>query len=199
MSSTAEPASNPRRPWRTLSSRLAFESGKWLAVERRTVETPAGEVITDWLWLKTPDYVNIVPVTPEGEFLCFRQDKYGIETTSLAPVGGYIEPGEQPLAAAQRELLEEMGCQAVTWLSLGNYQVDPNRGVAIGHLYLALGARQVAEKSSDDLEEQELLRLTRSEVEAALDRGEFKVLAWAACFAFALRCLENLPPASPPD
>ena len=38
-----------------------------------------------------------------------------------------------------------------------------------------------------DLEEQELVLLTRSEMEDALDRGEFKVLAWAAALAFALR------------
>jgi hypothetical protein len=42
-------------------------------------------------------------------------------------------------------------------------------------------------RNADDLEEQELILLTRMEVEAALDRGDFKVLAWAASIAFALR------------
>ena len=47
----------------------------------------------------------------------------------------------------------------------------------------------VEESSADDLEEQELLLLTRAEIEAALESGEIKVLAWAAAVAFALRRL----------
>jgi 8-oxo-dGTP pyrophosphatase MutT (NUDIX family) len=177
--------------WRTHSRRKVFETGKWLSVELRQVESPSGHIIEDWPWVKTPDYVNVVPVNEAGEFLCFRQDKYAFDQLTLAPVGGYIEPGEDPLPAAQRELLEEMGCCAEQWLPLGSYWVDPNRGVAVGHLFLALGVRKVTERNADDLEQQELLRLTRDEVEAALDAGEFKVLAWAANMTMALRALDR--------
>jgi ADP-ribose pyrophosphatase len=179
------------RTWKTLSSRKVFESGKWVSVDLRDVETPDGKVIKDWPWVKTPDYVNVLPVTAEGEFLCFRQDKYAFDTLGLAPVGGYMEPGEAPLEAAKRELLEEMGCTAEEWISLGSYWVDPNRGVAVGHLFLALGARKVTERDADDLEQQEMLNLSRAELEAALDAGEFKVLAWAANMVFALRVLDK--------
>ena len=172
--------------WKTLSAKPVYSSGKWLSVEDRTVETPGGQTIEHWPWVITPDYVNVLAVTPEGKYLVFRQGKYGLEGQSLAPVGGYIEPGEDPLSAAQRELLEETGCAAGDWLHLGRFLVDPNRGVAQGDLYLARGARQVAERSADDLEEQHLLFLDRAELEAALRAGEFKVLAWAANIAFAL-------------
>ena len=47
----------------------------------------------------------------------------------------------------------------------------------------------VAESIVDDLEEQQLLRLSRLQVEAALEAGEIKVLAWAAAVTFALRRL----------
>jgi ADP-ribose pyrophosphatase len=67
--------------------------------------------------------------------------------------------------------------------------VDPNRGIATGHLFLARHARFVAPPNADDLEEQELLLLTREEIETALECGEIKVLAWAATVAFALRHL----------
>ena len=91
--------------------------------------------------------------------------------------------------AAQRELLEETGHEATDWLSLGSYLVDPNRGMATGHLFLARGAHYVTPRDADDLEEQELLLLTREEIESALEKGEIKVLAWAAAVAFALRYL----------
>ena len=131
----------------------------------------------------------MVAVTEDEHFLCFRQVKYGVEGTTLGIVGGYINEGEAPLAAAQRELLEETGYKAPDWLSLGSYIVDPNRGFASGHLFLARQARYVAPRNADDLEEQELLLLTREEIESALEKGEIKVLAWAATVAFALRHL----------
>lgn len=173
-------------PWKTLARRTILDHSKFLAVEEHTVALPDGRTIPDWPWIITPDYINVVAVTEAGEFLCFRQTKYSVAGTSLAPVGGYLEPGEVPLATAQRELLEETGYEAPDWISLGAYPVDGNRGAGIAHFFLAQGARPVAARAADDLEEQELLLLTRREVEVALAQGEFKVLGWAAVVALAL-------------
>jgi ADP-ribose pyrophosphatase len=178
--------------WRTHTRRKVFDAGKWVSVELRTVETPSGLVIEDWPWIKTPDYINVVALTPEGKFICFRQDKYAFDTLILALVGGYIEPDEVPLAAAKRELLEETGCSADEWTSLGEYLVDPNRGVAVGHLFLARNARQVAARDADDLENQELLYLSREEIENSLDKGAFRVQAWTLAVALSLRVLDRL-------
>jgi ADP-ribose pyrophosphatase len=173
--------------WKTLSRRTVLECGKFLSVEARTVQLPDGRVIDDWPWVIAPDYVNIAAVTEEGAFLCFRQVKYAIEGTSLAPVGGYLEPDEDPLAAAQRELLEETGYEADDWFHLGSYPVDGNRGLGTAHLYLARDARRMREPDADDLEEQELLVLSREELERALDAGAFKLLPWVTAVALALR------------
>ena len=179
------------KPWKTLSRQTILDLGKFLAVENHTVELPDGRVISDWPWIITPDYVNVAAITEAGEFLCFRQTKYAVNGISLAPVGGYLEPGEEPLAAAQRELLEETGYEASDWIGLGHYSVDGNRGAGIAHLFLAQGARWVRNLEADDLEEQELLRLSRTEVEAALAAGQFKVLAWAAVMALALQVIRR--------
>lgn len=172
--------------WRTLSRRPVLDLGKFLRVEVHAVELPDGRVIDNWPWAITPDYVNVVAITPEGEYLLFRQTKYVLDGLSLAPVGGYMEPGEEPLAAAQRELREETGFEADEWLALGDYWVDANRGVARAYFFLARGAHPVTEPVSDDLEEQVLVRLARQEVVDALRAGEFKTLPWAANVAIAL-------------
>jgi ADP-ribose pyrophosphatase len=173
--------------WKTRERRKVLDYGKWLVVEDHTVELPDGKVITGWPWIITPDYVNVLAESEDGRFLCFEQVKYGIQGTSYAPVGGYIEPGEEPLSAARRELREETGYEADEWIDLGTYLVDPNRGVSTGHLYLARGAYPVTERYADDLEEQHLLLLTRAELDEALAAGKFKVLAWAACIIMALQ------------
>ncbi|MCB9153921.1 MAG: NUDIX hydrolase [Caldilineae bacterium] len=174
------------QPWKTLSRRTILNHSKYLAVEEHAVELPDGRVIPDWPWIITPDYVNVAAMDSDGRFLVFRQNKYGIDGTSFAPVGGYLEPGEDPLAAARRELLEETGYAADDWIDLGHYVVGGNRGIATGYLYLARVARRVAEPDADDLEEMELLLLSRDEVETALKAGEFKVLSWATAMALAL-------------
>ena len=173
--------------WKTLSRQVLLKHSKFLTVENHTVELPDGRVIEDWPWVITPDFVNVLAVTQGGEFLVFRQAKYGIEGTSLAPVGGYIEPGEDPLSAAKRELLEETGYKAQKWLSLGRYRVDSNRGAGSAHFYFALQAEKVNDVDSDDLEEQHLLLLNVTEIEAALMSFQFKVLPWTAIVAMALQ------------
>ncbi len=174
------------QPWKTLASERVAEFGKYLTVERRTIELPDGRTIPDWPWLIMPDYINVVAVTDDDQFICFRQVKYAVEGTSLAVVGGYLEPGEEPLAAAQRELREETGYEADEWISLGRYAVDANRGAGTGHSFLARGAQYVGGLIADDLEEQELLLLSRTEVETALANGEFKVMPWTTAVALAL-------------
>ncbi|MCB0235591.1 MAG: NUDIX domain-containing protein, partial [Anaerolineae bacterium] len=94
------------QPWKTLARRTILNHSKYLSVEEHEVLLPDGRIIPDWPWIVTPDYANVVAVTEAGQFLVFRQNKYAVDGTSLAPVGGYLEPGEDPFAAAQRELLE---------------------------------------------------------------------------------------------
>ncbi len=175
--------------WKTLSRETVLDRGKFLRVEDHTVQLPDGRVIEQWPWVISPDFINVVAVTETGEFLCFHQVKYAVEGETLATVGGYLEPGEEPLAAAQRELLEETGYAATEWIELGHYRVDANRGAGTAHFFLALQARHVTKRDADDLEEQHLLHLTRAELEAALDAGQFKALPWAAIVALALRHL----------
>lgn len=181
----------PLRIWQTLSRTPLLTLGKFLTVESHTVKLPDGQVIPDWAWLTIPSAAIVLPCTPEGRFLVFRQTKYAVEGTSLAPVGGMLEPDESPQDAAKRELLEEMGCEAEDWVNLGSYILDPNRGIATMHLFLALNARQVAVPDSDDLEDQEMLSLSREELQTALSAGEFKILAWAACVSMALGYLDS--------
>lgn len=178
------------RPWKTLSRKTVLNYSKYLTVESHTVELPDGRVISDWPWLITPDFVIAVAITQESKFVLFRQTKYAIEGTSLAPVGGLIELGEDPLAAAKRELMEETGYEAAEWIDLGHYRVDGNQGAGTAHLFLAKEACRIMQSTSDDLEEQELLLMSRSEVERALLAGEFKVLAWATAVSLALQRLE---------
>jgi ADP-ribose diphosphatase len=177
--------------WKTTNKRTVLQNGKFLTVEYHTVELPDGQIIDDWSWVITPDFINVVLIDTEGKFVLFRQTKYAIDGISLAPVGGYVEANENPLAAAKREVMEETGYEAQEWIDLGNYRVDANRGAGTAYAFLAIGAKKVAEPNADDLEEQELVLLNRAEVEQALFKGEFKVLPWTSLVALSLLYLDK--------
>ncbi|HZW03880.1 MAG TPA: NUDIX hydrolase [Anaerolineaceae bacterium] len=179
------------QPWNTLHRQTVLYTGPFLTVEMHHVQLPDGRILSDWPWIITPDFINILVETDEGLYPIFRQTKYAVEGETLAPVGGYIEPGEDPLTAAQRELREELGCEALDWVPLGQYAIDGNRGNGTAHLFLARKARRVAEPCADDLEEQEIALLNRAALEEALDSGQFRVVPWATVVALGLRAIDR--------
>ncbi|MDF1515764.1 MAG: NUDIX hydrolase [Anaerolineae bacterium] len=177
-------------PWETLSRRIILDHSRYLIVESHDILLPDGRRIADWPWIITPDFVTVIVVNANGEFVLFRQTKYAVQGESLAPAGGYLEPGEFPLTAAKRELLEEVGYTSNNWTYLGSYPVDGNRGSGIAHIYLAVDAIPVCGDTplpvSDDLEEQEIVLLSLAEVFQALMDQQFKVLPWVAAVSMAL-------------
>jgi ADP-ribose pyrophosphatase len=177
------------KKWKTLSKETILSTNKFLTVEKHSVQLPDGKIIPDWQWVITPDFTNVVAITSEYKFITIRQYKYGLDGISLSPVGGYMESGEDPLESAKRELLEETGFIADKWISIGRGITDSNRGCGTAYFFLATEAHKLSEPNSGDLEEQEILFLTKEEVSDALDRGEFKTLPWATCVALALRKL----------
>ena len=174
------------KPWRCVDRREVFSQPPWLRMETHRVRLPNGAEIPDWLWVDTPDFINVVPVLADGRYVCFRQQKYAVEGITLGIVGGYLEPGEDPAGAARRELREETGYVSDAWRSLGSYAIDGNRGCGRGHLFLAETCRKVAEPAADDLEDLEPVILDREEMIRAVRAGEFGVMPWTAAVALAL-------------
>jgi ADP-ribose pyrophosphatase len=180
------------RQWKTLKKETILDHSKFLKVEKHTIELPNGKIIDDWPWIASPDYILVLPMTNRKTLLLLHQTKYAVEGTSLAPVGGYLEPGEDALAAAKRELREETGCEAAEWISLGSYPNNGNHGGGNGYLFLALNAHKVGEPIIDDLEEMELVELSIEEVEQKLLRSEVKVMGWVAMIAMGILYLKSL-------
>jgi len=187
-------AAKTLRPWKTLERRLVHDHGKFLKVENHVVELPDGRVIDDWAWVIIQDAVIILARTHEGQFLCFRQTKYAVDGITYAPIGGLMEASEDALSAAQRELQEETGYTSQNWIALGSYALDSNRGGNTTHFFLALNAELTDLTVQDDLEDQELLYLSLTELQDAFFEGKFKILPLAAGIAFSLNYLNSLQP-----
>jgi ADP-ribose pyrophosphatase len=177
--------------WKTVRKKTILDFNKFLRVEQHVIELPDGSIIDDWPWVISPDFALVLAVTDRNTLLLFRQVKYAVNGVSFAPVGGYLEPGEDSLIAAERELREEMGCEAGEWISLGSFPSNGNHGGGNGHLFLALNAHKICEPIIDDLEEMEVVELSIEELEQKLLEGEVKVLGWIAHLALGMLYLKK--------
>jgi len=172
------------KAWQTIKDKELLVADPWIRVSRQEVLLPDGRIISDYYQVKMQEFVTIVALTPEGKVITTWQYKHGIGKASVAVPGGFIKPGEEPLAAAKRELREETGCEADEWASLGAYVCNASYGCGKAHYFLAWGARKVGEPIPDDLEEMEFHLLDPEEIFKAISDG--RVVAMGAVLAFAM-------------
>lgn len=173
-------------PWRVLDRRLLVSAPPWMQVIQERVQLPSDKIIDDFYRVVLPEFAVAVPVTDDKKFILVRGYKHGLGRVTLSPPAGLLDAREEPLHAAQRELLEETGYAAADWRCLGKFVVDGNRQCGTMHLFSARSAHLVAEPVEDESEELKIELLDRTEVLAALSRGEFGTLAGASAIALAL-------------
>ena len=94
--------------WRVLSKEELFRR-PWLTVRRDKVELPDGRVHSEYYVLHYPTWVNVIAETDDGRLILERQYRHGLGIMSTEICAGVAEKGEEPLAAAKRELQEETG------------------------------------------------------------------------------------------
>lgn len=137
-------------PWPVTASRTVY-SNRWITVEDQQVTMPDGRAGQYGVVTMVNDSVFIVAVTDADEILFVDIDRHTVGRTLEVPAGG--TDGDDPLDAAQRELLEETGYAAADWVRLGG--MDALNGVcrAPEHVYLARRLTAARDAGHDQNEE----------------------------------------------
>lgn len=172
--------------WTITKSRLLIDRSPWLRVWEQNVALPNGSRIEGYLLTEARDYAMIFALTEDGRVPLVRQYKHGIGQVVYELPAGYLDGQEEPLACAQRELLEETGYGCEHWQSLGSLVIDSNRGNTRTHLFLGTGARYVAAPRLDETENLTCTLHTPSELRDMVRRGEIQGLATVAGILLAL-------------
>jgi len=125
--------------------KLIYSTGKYNVVLKQPQPNK------DHLVLRSPDVVHILPVTTEGQVVFLRQARYGAGCRVLeAPAGG-IDAGEDAIAAARRELREELGYECDDMTRVGTPGAFSSPGVLSERstLVVARGCRETTNKHED--------------------------------------------------
>lgn len=127
----------------------------------------------DFYVLETRDWVNIIPVTPQGDVVMVRQFRHGVREVTLEIPGGIVDhEAEDPKDAAARELLEETGYRAPEIVHLGTVQAQPALQNNYCHTYLALSAVEVAAPAPDAGEDLRVVKFPLDDVPRRIRTGE---------------------------
>lgn len=158
-------------PWIQLASTILVDRW-WMTLRVDRVQIPGGPTLDEYHVAEYPDWACVLALTDAGDAVMVEQYRYGIDRVLLELPAGAIDPGEEPLAAAQRELLEETGYRARQWRRLGQLAVEPGRHTNYGHLYVALGCEKVAEPDLDATEDLRLRQIPAGSLVRHVEAGD---------------------------
>ena len=153
-----------------ISSKIVF-SGRLLKIRVDGVRLPDGhesvrEVIVH------PGAVAMVPLLDDRHVLLVRQWRHAAGTALLEIPAGTLDPGEDPKACAERELMEEVGYRPGKLTSL--YATNLAPGYSSEKLNVFLAEELTPEKLAHDEDERlEVVSLSWDEIDEMLLRCEF--------------------------
>ncbi len=94
--------------------------------------------------------VVILPVDRDNRVWFVRQYRHAVGDTLLELPAGTLEPQETPEACAQRELQEEIGMRASTWVDLGRFYSAPGYTSEVMVAFLARGLEPASLPRDED-------------------------------------------------
>jgi 8-oxo-dGTP pyrophosphatase MutT (NUDIX family) len=157
--------------WQVLEDRPLIER-HWLTVREQRIGLPHGGTIEAFHLIEGPHWGAVLALTDDARVVLVRQYRHGSGGISVELPAGVIEPGEEPLEAVRRELVEETGYSAGDWRPLLSAQTEPARHTTRAHFFFASGAKPVAEPELDASEQIETFTVPAPELFELIERGE---------------------------
>ncbi|HIU63855.1 MAG TPA: NUDIX hydrolase [Candidatus Avacidaminococcus intestinavium] len=172
-----------------ISTEKIFE-GKLLKLDKDMVLLPNGKQATREL-IRHPGAAAILAITNEQKIIFVEQYRHPVGSVVLEIPAGKIDPGEDPLTCAKRELSEETGFSAKKWHKLTSIATTPGFTDEVIHLYLAKELVYTGQHTDND-EFIEIKSFTLSEIITMISEGLiYDAKTLCALFAYDLNIRIN--------
>jgi ADP-ribose pyrophosphatase len=137
-----------KRAAHLVSERTVFR-GRVVTLNVETVELPNGHR-AELEVIHHPGGAAVVAIDAAQRVCLLRQYRHAAGGWVWELPAGKLDPGEPPLATAQRELVEEGAVSARDWGSLGSYLSSPGVFDEVIHLFLATGLEAAPARAEAD-------------------------------------------------
>jgi ADP-ribose pyrophosphatase len=183
----------PARKATLISSKLSYK-GKVFSVYTDKVLEPGSEAPNTRDVVRHNGSIVVLAVDEsknpnDPDIILIRQYRHAVRQFLLELPAGRIEPGEAPLAAAKREMIEETGFSAKRWVMLSKYFASPGFLAEFMQIYLARDLREGVSHPEED-EHIEIVRTPLSEAMAMVAANKIhdgKTLIGLSLYAAARR------------
>jgi len=160
------------KPWPIIESTKNFDTGLFSITTNRC-RSPRTSQEHDFYVIDFPNWVQVIPITPDDQIVMVRQYRHGCGQIFLELPGGLIDKNDlSPDQTAKRELLEETGYRAENLILLTRIYPQPavlnNKGLT----YLAKEVKKVAEPNFDATEDIEVCLVKLQKIPEMIRGGE---------------------------
>ena len=128
--------------WKLIESRLVKKTNIFSLEELQFLDKQTQKELSHAFYrINSADWVNILPITHEGEAVLIRQPRAGIIDMTLEIPGGIVDKNEDYSKAAMRELEEETGYSQGNIKHLGSISPNPALQNNMLHMFVAKNVR----------------------------------------------------------
>lgn len=180
--------------WKELETEIVGDYDVF-CVRRRLMCSPRTGDPHEFHVLEVPPCVKVIPFTADGRVVLVEQFRQAVQRISLEFPAGIVEPGEDAVAGAVRELEEETGYRAASAELIAEFDPDPSIQSNVVQVVVARGCTPDGERDQDDGEDVAVRLVDAGEVGDMIRRGELRHAATISAWTL----YERLVPTSHSD
>lgn len=169
--------------WKSKSSKQIADC-RVFKVRQDFCERQSDSKKSDFFVIEAPSWINIIALTKDEDVVLIEQFRHGTEEITLEIPSGMIDEGEEPMATARRELLEETGFSSENIVLIG--KSNPNPAIQNNEMfhYLAVDCEKNGETSFDEHESIVTKMFPLGEIDKLIENEKFTHSLAIAAFQF---------------